>query len=690
MREHRFFALSIAFLAAAVVGFPNGERRTVTLDHGSQDPAVSPDGKQIALIILGRIFVLPSDGGEASELTDGIGWDTHPAWSPDGRFVAYAHQLPNGTDLVIRAMATGGSRVVYHTNSALGQIVFHPQGKDIFFLLDRNQLDSHLWRVPIAGGEAKQLTFTENWHEWSFALSPDGKEALLDSGRFGGSNLYRLVIGDQSATRLTHSPNHQYSVAWSRDGSTWAYIDRDNGVDNVMVQAPAGTPRRVFSSEYDGKQLSLFPDGHSAVLSAGRKLYRLDLTSGTSKPILFHARIQVPEISGGNLAVTHARLFDGTGSDPLQDRTIELKNGRIVSIHEGVELRELGAETAVLDAKGRMVMSALMDNHYHYWSPFVGAMLLSRGITTIRDPGVEISMTMNFRDAIGLGIAQGPDLFTCGPLIDGLGGYHPMVDVELSKPEAAAALVRSLKAQGVDALKVYFMLEPDVLASVIREAQAQGLPVTGHIGVRTGWRQAMDSGINGLTHIRVWKDMLPPERQPQGEDESLDAARNTVPRMQADWSAIDPNGAAAGEIIQMMLAKQVGFDPTLSIQKIGNGLRSRLSLEQFSVAEDSYKKMSEFVGRAYKSGVRILAGTDDGNLFDEMEAYSAAGIPNAEVLRTATINGAIWLGKQADFGTVEPGKRGNLIVVNGDPLRDMKDIRKIDVVVKDGNIVFEN
>jgi imidazolonepropionase-like amidohydrolase len=187
----------------------------------------------------------------------------------------------------------------------------------------------------------------------------------------------------------------------------------------------------------------------------------------------------------------------------------------------------------------------------------------------------------------------------------------------------------------------------------------------------------------------VWKDVLPRDRQPQGEDESLDALRNMQARMQADWTAIDPNGPAAGGILEMMLAKKIGFDPTLSIQRIGDGLRARLSLEQFAVAQDSYKRMSEFVNRAYRMGIRILAGTDNGNLFDEMEAYSAAGIPNAEVLRAATINGAVWLGQQTEFGTIEPGKRADIVVVNGDPLREMKDIRKIDVVIKDGQVVYE-
>jgi len=88
-------------------------------------------------------------------------------------------------------------------------------------------------------------------------------------------------------------------------------------------------------------------------------------------------------------------------------------------------------------------------------------------------------------------------------------------------------------------------------------------------------------------------------------------------------------------------------------------------------------------------GVLILAGTDNMNLFNELESYAEAGIPNAAILQAATINGAKWLGKETDFGTIEAGKRAHIILVDGDPLKDIKEIRNISVVIKDGHIVFK-
>lgn len=664
--------------------------RTVTVDRGASNLAISPDGSQIAVSIFGKIWLVPISGGDARQLTDGLGWETQPAWSPDGRFLAYAHQLPSGTDLVLLNMNTSSKSIIHHTDSAFGQIAFHPGGAEIFFLLDRNQYDSHLWRIPVTGGEARQITFTENWHEWSFALSPDGKQIFFDSGRYGGSDLYAMDVDNTRSRRLTHTAAHESNVAWSRDGKTHIFIETDNGIDTVVVQPVAGGEgKRVYSSPYDQKQIALHPDGLSAVLCAGRRLYRLNLSSGQITSIAFTARFTLMEQVKPDLVITNARLFDGTGKDVLANVTIEIRNGKIAAIRAGQEAVGLPAGVPVVDAGGKMALPGLMDNHYHYWSPFDGARLIARGITSVRDPGVSISDSMNFKESIALGMMTGPNIYTCGPLIDGLGGYHPKVDVALNKPAAAAALVRSLKAQGVDALKVYFLLNPEVLSAVIKEARSQGLPVTGHIGVRTGWREAMDAGINGFSHVRVWKDFLPREKQPQGEDESLDSSKNPVARMQADWSDIDPDSPAVEALIKMMIEKKVAIDPTLTIQRIGEGHRRRFGPEQFALAQETFKRMSRFVERAQKMGVMLLAGTDNVNLHDEMETYAEAGISNVEILKAATANGAEWLGKKSEFGTIEVGKRADIILVDGDPVANIKEIRKISVVIKDGRVAFK-
>ncbi len=686
--------LALAVLAVTVAaqrpmaqGQTQPGERILTVDHGAADPAVSPDGARIAASILGKIWILPSAGGDARQISTGISWDTHPAWSPDGQFLAYSHELPNGTDLVIQNLATGTSSIVYHTSQQIGAMQFTPKGDQIFFILQTSQLDAHLWWIPVSGGEPTHITETQDWHEWTFALSPDAKELLLASGRYGGASLYRLELPDRRATRLSNAPWNQSSVAWSRDGKTFYYIESQNATDSIMsMPSSGGSPRRIFSSPYDDKELALAPDGTTAVLCAGRKLYRLNLESGSISPIRFEARFVLPAQSQADMVVTHARLWDGTGSQPADDATIEIRDGKIQSIQQGQQ--SIPSGVPVLDAGGKTVLPALMDNHYHFWDAAQGPELLKHGITYIRDPGAPLSLSMSFKEAISMGLFPGPDIYSAGPLIDGLGYYHPMVAVAIDDPAAAATLVRSFKAQGVSLLKVYFMLKPDVLCAVVQEAHKVGLPVTGHIGVLTSWGRAIDCGIDGVNHIRVWADFLPLNEQPQGENESLDADKNLVPRMQADWHEIDPDSERVTALIEKMAKANVGFDPTLSIQTISDPMRKVLSLDQFEAAQQSYQRMSRFVARTQKMGVFLLAGTDDGSLFDEIEAYAKAGLPNTAILEAATANGAKWLKMESDFGTVAPGRRADLIIVDGDPLRDIKDTRKIDIVIKDGRIVF--
>jgi imidazolonepropionase-like amidohydrolase len=395
----------------------------------------------------------------------------------------------------------------------------------------------------------------------------------------------------------------------------------------------------------------------------------------------------MPSQTAADLVITHARLFDGVHDAAQANMTIEVKGGRIAAIHRGAASVSTAAGTQVVDAAGKFVMSGLMDNHYHYWFAQDGPGLLAHGVTTIRDPGVDIANGINLKETNALDLAPGPTIYSCGPLVDGVGGYHPLVDVEITTPDAAAPLVHSLRAQGVDCIKVYFMLEPAVLAAVVKAAHKEGIPVTGHIGVHTSLQQAMDAGIDGFNHVRIWHDVLPMSRQPQGDNESLDGQVHEIARMQADWSDIDPDGPQAGKIIAEMRKHKIGFDPTLTVQQLGEHARGELSLDEFHTGVATYDKIGRFVRRANREGVMLLAGTDDGSLNDEMEAYATFGISNLDILRAATINGARWLNQQDEFGTVEVGKRADLIVVDGDPLKDVKDLRKITRVIQRGRIV---
>jgi hypothetical protein len=673
--------LLLSVLAAAQ------NRNTITVDHGAQDPAVSPDGKTIAVTILGKIWTVPASGGRAELRSHGLGWDTHPAFSPSGRFLAYSHHLAAGDDLIVQDLATGTEAPLYRTQHEIGEIRYSPGGGEIFFVVLAGQYDAHLQRIPTTGGDPKPVTETQSWHEWNFAVSPDVAAIFTSSGHYGGANLYRIALKDLHAQRLTTTRANQAAEGWTRDNRL-VYIETSNGEETIYAMpSGGGAAQKIYSGPYRDSQLALDPDGKTAVLCAARKLQRLDLETGNVKPIPFMAEIQPPAQAAADLTIIHARLLDGMSGSAQEDATIEIHNGRVTGVRSGGATAN--PASTVIDAKNKTVLPGLMDNHYHFWDIFDGARLLERGVTTIRDPGSALSHSLNFKEAIALGLYPGPDIYTAGPLIDGYGGYHPMVDVEIDDPAKAGALVDSLKQQGVDLLKVYFLLRPEVLCAVIQQAHHDGLKVTGHIGVKTSWNRAIDCGIDGVNHIRVWADFLPLSEQPQGEDLSLDATIHTIARMQADWHSIDPQNPQVVALIRKMAASHVGFDPTLSIQKVSDQERKGFSLQDFTLAQDAYARMGQFVATAEKDQVLLLAGTDDGSIFDEAESYEAAGVPRPAIIKALTGNGAIWLGRESDFGRIAPGQKADLVMVDGDPLKQMKDLRNVSVVVKDGRVVFE-
>lgn len=688
--------LSATMLVAALLAAPAAAQqgmsapppaRVEVLERGAMDPALSPDGGRVAVSILGTVWIVPVAGGDAVQVTTSGAWDAHPAWSPDGQFLAFARNTRNGSVLMEHNLSTGASRSVLEVEGTLGHIAYGPRGDELFYVLMLGQYEAHLWRAPRGGGggEPKQLTHTEGWHEWSFALSPGADTVFLESGRYGGADLYLLALDSLRATRLTQTATrNEFSVAWSGDGRTRMWVVGQNGMDTVMAQTDGAAPRAVYASPYGQKQLSIDSAGRVAVVADGRRLHRIDLRDGSAAPLPFRAALPLPPRSSGDLAIVNARVWTGVDERVMEDATVEVRGGRIVRVHRGAP----EAGLPVLDAAGKTLMPGLVDNHAHYWFPFQGERLLERGVTTVRDPGAPISSSMSYKDANRLGVVAGPTIYTAGPLIDASGGYHPMVDVAIDDPAAAPALVQALKEQGVDLLKLYFLLDPDVARAVLAEADRQGLPVTGHIGVRTSLREAVEAGIEGFSHIRVWRDVLPLEMQPQGENETLDRQKAPIARMQADWSRIDPDGPELGALLRLMAARGVALDPTLFVHRIGERDRARFSLEEFATATEGYRGMARFVRRAHESGVMLLAGTDGASLNDEMEAYVDAGVPVIDVLRAATVNGARWLGRKDEFGTIQPGRRADLLLVDGDPLRNIRDARNVSAVIKEGRVVI--
>jgi len=442
----------------------------------------------------------------------------------------------------------------------------------------------------------------------------------------------------------------------------------------------------VFRSRFDEKQLALFPDGTRGVLVVARHFVIINLGTGDTTSLGLRVPVVVRRPMYKRVVITHARLWDGTGAAPRNDVTVEVRGDRIATISEGLLRRLDTTDALVFDAAGRTVMPGLIDNHYHMWFPHDAADRLRLGVTSVRDLGTPLSTMMNLREQIAVGARRGPHIYATGPMIDGHHDYHPCCDLMIDRPTVADSIVRYMKSAGVDALKLYFFLSPDVLRAVIKAAQEVGLPVTGHLGASVGWTDAIEAGINGVDHLRLWRDVLPSADSRRLQNDTVSRLGGFA-RMQYDWRGIDPTGEPMTKLIRLMADHHVGLDPTLNLQRIGDDEKPD-SLREW--LQDSYRRMQRFVARATAMGVTLLAGTDgELPLVEEMLLYADAGIPNSTILQAATKNGADWLGQSREFGTLQQGKRADLLIINGDPLQDLKTLRAPDVVIQSGIVVFE-
>jgi imidazolonepropionase-like amidohydrolase/Tol biopolymer transport system component len=695
-------------LAATVAGLlacaPEGpsDPRTVTVDRGAYDASISPDGSTIAFGLLGRIWLLPMAGGQARQLTSGHGWDHHPVWSPDGEHLAYVHDAPAASEIVLHTFATGTSRTLYGRSPALaiagsrswgvvysfGQLHFHPTDGRLYFVDFR----SGIWSVDARGDSpvepvqllrgSERLGRPGVAESSTFAFSADGMSMVVEKDT---TDLWTQVhvtrLDSLSLTPVTRSEKVKHTtVNWSPDGASLVYLERSGARERIAVHAMAtGEIRRIELGPFNGRELVLHPDGSRALVVSGRRLFLADLTTAAVAPVPFEATLSLPRRGRGDLVITNARLFDATGTEVVEGATVEVRDGEIFAVTAGAFTTDSGVR--VIDAGGRFLMPGLIDAHTHVAAriqTFSNARLPTIGVTSIFVPGSYLPETLNLRDAVALGVLPGPHLYTSGPAIDGAEGRaRPFLVANVTDADEVRSLIRELADQGVDAIKLYAFLEPEIVAAAIAEAHAHGLPVIGD-QVATPWSVALEAGIDGFVHVMDHKWRFISHEQPDSSD--------------GPWAVVDPDSALMNAFFARVAANGAMFDPTMmaSSQFFQSDAFSAALREGLGDPDRVRRAhiLADMLTAMHRHGVRWVAGTDAGGLLNELAIYEAIGIPNSTILQTATANVARWLRKD-DFGTVEPGKRADLIVVDGNPLERIRDLEKVVLVVQDGRVVVE-
>jgi imidazolonepropionase-like amidohydrolase len=396
----------------------------------------------------------------------------------------------------------------------------------------------------------------------------------------------------------------------------------------------------------------------------------------------------------GAVILEGATLIDGTGALPKPNTTIVIDGNRIVFVSNNTaDNFDLNfSATNSVNLTGKYIIPGLFDMHAHVAnvlkdsynqseSEYALRMLLTHGITTIRNPGGPTEQSVALRDNVFEGRIVGPQIFTAGQLLNTPQIPVPFVEKRVQTEQDVRQEVRTQVVAGVDYIKLYVALTPDLVKAAIDEAHFYEKKVIGHLYM-TSWTDAANLGIDALTHGVPVSPFLLSEADQQKFLESGDHPFNHLLWL----DLVDLNGPEINNMISALVNNDIPVDPTLDIYEI---------ITKESQHQYLWPKVLQLTKMLYDNGVTILSGTDIPNfdlvpgasLHHELEILVEAGISPLEVIKIATSNGATALGVEDDVGTIKLGKQADMIILSDNPLNGISNTRKIEAVINDGQFV---
>jgi imidazolonepropionase-like amidohydrolase/uncharacterized protein YndB with AHSA1/START domain len=438
-------------------------------------------------------------------------------------------------------------------------------------------------------------------------------------------------------------------------------------------------------------------------------------------------------VSSPVVALEHATVIDGTGAPAKQDQTIVFSDGRITALGPSGSV-EVPANAKRLDLTGYTALPGLVDMHGHLFyisnffhpidllahvMPFSYPRLyLASGVTTIRTGGsFEPYTDLDIKKAIDAGTLIGPKVHVTGPYLTGEG--YPLVQLyALTGPEDARRMVEYWTREGATSFKLYTDVTRAEAKAAIEEAHRWGLPITGHL-CSIGFREAAELGIDNVEH-GLWVDAeFAPDKQPdlcpaefdvtaadmdingeaiQSMIKTLVAHHVAVTSTIAVWEQFALHPAASERVLGALSEsdRKISVDGRLiDLKKMTDGTpREKEHFERFA---RMLQKEKEFERAFVRAGGLLLAGADaviDAYIAGfgdqrEVELLVEAGFTAEQAIQIASLNGAQFLKEAKRIGSLAAGKQADIMIVKGDPSKNIRDIENVEIVFKDG-VAFDS
>ncbi|GAA0608660.1 amidohydrolase family protein [Kutzneria viridogrisea] len=646
--------------------------------RGIAGPALSPAGDRVAFCALGELWLMPI-GAPARRLTRDGFLVADPAWSPDGRQLAYTTDRLGNPDLWVRELATGAERRITDPVRAAVAPAWSPDGGRIAF-----QDQDGATFVTTLDGDLQQVLGPQ-WYPGRVSWSPTGTALAMAvarpySTRFREGTNQILVLDLRSGEFVLHEPAPHRSLSsrgldgpvWSPDGSHMAFTTGGR-LHVLAVDAegkPLAEPRCVVDEIADAPSWS--GDGRRILYLSNGVLRLVEVSSGLAVTVEVPLTC-APARTTGHTVIHAGRLWDGRSPALREDVDIVVEGDRVIEVGEHRQDRP----GRYVDASALTVLPGLADMHVHnrLKGRFLGArqgrLWLSFGITTIRSAGDPVYEALQEQEALLAGNQLGPRCFATGEPIDGSRVYYGFMRPTTSAEEVDRELARA-QALGHGLLKAYVRLPVSGQRALVEAARRTGRRVSSHYLHPAAWL-----GLDGVEHL--------------GASTRLGYSQTITRR-----------GRTYADVVTALTATGMSLTPTLFAAAVlladgawlaDRRIRTLLPHWEYKALAELTEIVSDPTVRAtlhevlasavhtlrrvHEGGGLVAAGTDAPidfvalSLHLNLHAMVANGMSPHTALSTATVNAARVLGASEDLGAVAVGSLADLVFVEGDPLTDI-------------------
>jgi imidazolonepropionase-like amidohydrolase len=419
-----------------------------------------------------------------------------------------------------------------------------------------------------------------------------------------------------------------------------------------------------------------------------------------------------------SVTINNVTIIEVTGGPPLQHRTVVVREGKIEDIHY-FQSASGKSKDVQINGTGKFLIPGLWDMHVHTafgdWFPQAKEislpLFIANGITGVRDMGSDLEILQQWRNEISAGTHIGPRIVMSGPMLDGPQPRFPS-SIAIKTPEDGRRAVDDLKRRGADFIKLQSLIPRDAVFAIADEARKQGITFVGHVPDSVRASEASNAGQKSFEHlIGIFEGSSPLE------DKFL-----TGPKTESQFlSSYDPQRAEA--LFSLLAKKQTWQCPTLVWERGGNLIElsdfshdsrakyvpaywknvtwkrftdqvmHEFNTDDLATRRKFVEKELEVVNQMHRAGIPFLAGTDTASgvyifpgfsLHEELQRFVAAGFTPLEALQTATLNPAKFLGMEDRMGAIEKGKLADMVLLDANPLDDIRNTQKIAGVIANG------